>query len=51
MNNSVEVKKLSFNYGSGKGSVNLKSDLDLEIKDGEFMVLLRPFRLWKNNIT
>jgi len=38
MNNSVEVKKLSFNYGK----VEILKNLDLEIKDGEFMVLLGP---------
>ena len=38
MNNSVEVKKLSFNYGK----VEILKNLDLDIKDGEFMVLLGP---------
>ena len=38
MNNSVEVKKLSFNYGK----VGILKNLDLDIKDGEFMVLLGP---------
>jgi multiple sugar transport system ATP-binding protein len=38
MNNSVEVKKLSFNYGK----VEILKNLDLNIKDGEFMVLLGP---------
>jgi multiple sugar transport system ATP-binding protein len=38
MNNSVEVKKLSFNYGK----VEILKNLDLNIEDGEFMVLLGP---------
>ncbi|MBT3901791.1 MAG: ABC transporter ATP-binding protein [Pelagibacteraceae bacterium] len=38
MENSVEVKKLSFNYGK----VEILKNLDLNIKDGEFMVLLGP---------
>ena len=38
MTNSVEVKKLSFNYGK----VEILKNLDLDIKDGEFMVLLGP---------
>ena len=38
MENSVEVKKLSFNYGK----VEILKNLDLNIKDGEFMVLLCP---------
>jgi multiple sugar transport system ATP-binding protein len=38
VNNSVEVKKLTFNYGK----VEILKNLDLEIKDGEFMVLLGP---------
>ena len=38
MKNSVEVKKLSFNYGK----VEILKNLDLDIKDGEFMVLLGP---------
>ena len=38
MNNSVEVKKLSFNYGK----VEILKNLDLNINDGEFMVLLGP---------
>ena len=42
MNKSVEVKDLSFKYGSGKGGVNILSNLDLDIYDGEFMVLLVP---------
>jgi multiple sugar transport system ATP-binding protein len=42
MNKSVEVKDLSFKYGSGKGGVNILSNLDLDIYDGEFMVLLGP---------
>ena len=42
MKNSVEVKKIAFKYGSGKGSVNILSDLDLDIHEGEFMVLLGP---------
>jgi len=42
MKNSVEVKKIAFRYGSGKSSVNILSDLDLDIYEGEFMVLLGP---------
>ena len=38
MTNSVEVKKLSFNYGK----VEILKNLDLDIQDGEFMVLLGP---------
>ena len=38
MTNSVEVKKLSFNYGK----VEILKNLDLNIEDGEFMVLLGP---------
>ena len=38
MENSVEVKKLSFNYGK----LEILKNLDLNIKDGEFMVLLGP---------
>ena len=38
MSNSVEVKKLSFNYGK----VEILKNLDLNINDGEFMVLLGP---------
>ena len=38
MNNSVEVKNLSFNYGK----VEILKNLDLNITDGEFMVLLGP---------
>ncbi len=38
MKNSVEVKKLSFNYGK----LEILKNLDLEIQDGEFMVLLGP---------
>ena len=47
MNNSVEVKKLSFNYGK----VEILKNLDLDIKDGEIYGSPWPFRLWKNNIT
>ena len=38
MKNSVEVKKLSFNYGK----LEILKNLDLNIQDGEFMVLLGP---------
>ena len=38
MSNSVEVKNLSFNYGK----VEILKNLDLNITDGEFMVLLGP---------
>jgi len=38
MSNSVEVKQLSFNYGK----IEILKNLDLNIKDGEFMVLLGP---------
>ena len=38
MTKSVEVKKLSFNYGK----VEILKNLDLNIEDGEFMVLLGP---------
>ena len=38
MTYSVEVKKLSFNYGK----VEILKNLDLDIQDGEFMVLLGP---------
>ena len=38
MTNSVEVKNLSFNYGK----VEILKNLDLNIEDGEFMVLLGP---------
>ena len=38
MTNSVEVKKLSFNYGK----IEILKNLDLNIEDGEFMVLLGP---------
>ena len=38
MKNSVEVKKLAFNYGK----LEILKNLDLNIQDGEFMVLLGP---------
>jgi len=38
MSNGVEVKNLSFNYGK----VEILKNLDLNITDGEFMVLLGP---------
>ena len=38
MKNSVEVKKLSFNYGKEE----ILNNLNLDIQDGEFMVLLGP---------
>ena len=38
MSKSVEVKNLSFNYGK----VEILKNLDLNITDGEFMVLLGP---------
>ena len=42
MKNSVEVKKLAFNYGK----LEILKNLDLNIQDGEFMVLTWPIRLW-----
>ena len=38
MKNSVEVKNISFSYGK----TEILNDLSLDIKEGEFMVLLGP---------
>ena len=40
--NSVEVKNLSFKYGTFKGAINVLSKLKLDIHKSEFMVLLGP---------
>lgn len=40
--NSVEVKNLSFKYGTFKGAINVLSKLNLDIHKSEFMVLLGP---------
>ena len=46
MSNSVEVKKISFNYGK----IEILKNLDLNIKDGEFMVLLGPSGCGKSTL-
>ena len=42
ISNSVEVKNLSFKYGTFKGAINVLSKLKLDIHKSEFMVLLGP---------
>ena len=50
MENIVEIKNLSKIYKTGEKEYKALDNIDLSIKKGEFVVILRTFRSRKINI-
>jgi len=46
----VSLKNLYIRYTGEKGEVDALQNVNLDIKEGEFICVLGPFRLWEKHI-
>lgn len=45
-NNKIEIKDVNFDYIDKKSKYEALKDINLSIKEGEFICILGGFRMW-----